>query len=124
MVSDVRYIGGFGEIYWLKGHEVFDPASGAGIDPLAQHTESICEHMNRDHADALVLYAEAFRGANAEAARMVGVDSHGFDMVATEQGNHRHYRIDFDSPVATTDEVRAAMIELVRRAREMTSHPR
>ena len=38
MVLDVRYIGGFGEIYWLKGHEVFDPASGVGIDPLAPHT--------------------------------------------------------------------------------------
>ena len=107
-----------------NGYEVIDAAPNTRLDPLAEHIGAICDHMNQDHADALSLCAKAFAETTSESARMIHVDSHGFDMVATEQGNHRHYRIDFDSPVATPDEVRAAMIELVRRGREMTSYPR
>jgi putative heme iron utilization protein len=121
-ITDVRFIGGFGEIYWLKGEEVVDSARNSGIDPLAPHIASICDHMNQDHADALSLYGAAYAGLNSESARMIHVDGHGFDMVAQEQGNHRHLRIDFASPVTTTDEVRAAMIDLVKRAREIVAH--
>ncbi|HSE96806.1 MAG TPA: DUF2470 domain-containing protein [Blastocatellia bacterium] len=116
--TDVRYIGGFGEIYWLKGDDVIDASSASAIDPLARQVEPICEHMNRDHSDALILYASAFAGASAESARMIHIDSHGFDMVAVERGSHRHLRIDFASPVTTADDVREAMIGLVRRARD------
>lgn len=121
LVTDVRYIGGFGDIYWLKGNEVVDSASYARMDPLAEHIGSICDHMNQDHADALALCATALAGARAESARMIHVDSHGFDMVAIDQGNHCHLRIDFASPARTTEEVRAAMVSLVRQAREMSA---
>lgn len=119
VITGVRFIGGFGEIYWLSGSEITGP--GSAIDPLADHVKMICDHMNEDHADALVLYAAAFGGTKADSAQMIHVDSRGFDLAAICDANHKHLRIDFSSPATTTDEVRAAMVEMVRRARQMVA---
>lgn len=120
-VSKVRFIGGFGEIYWLEGHELIAPIADSTADPLAPHAEMICNHMNEDHADALRMYAAAFAETQAESARMIYVDSNGFDMIALAGGTHKHLRIDFPSPVTTTEEVRAVMVEMVRRARRIVA---
>jgi putative heme iron utilization protein len=117
-IKDVRFIGGFGEIYWLKGEEVIDIARDSEIDPLAPEIAPVCDHMNQDHAEALNLCAAAYAGMSPESAQMIHLDSHGFDIVALERGNHKHFRIDFASPVRTAEEVRAAMIDLIKRARE------
>lgn len=118
-VEQVRFIGGFGEIYWLDGGEVVDAAANLSIDPLAPQVAMICDHMNMDHADALRLYAAAFAGAQADAAKMIHVDRMGFDLVAVESGSHKHLRIDFPQPLVNSEQVRPVMVEMVRRAREM-----
>src|SRR5215216_1976669 len=118
-VEQVRFIGGFGEIYWLGGREVVDATANSGIDPLAPQSEMICDHMNQDHADAVRLYAAAFADARPDAAKMIHVDSKGFDLVAVESGGHRHIRIDFPQPVSTPEQVRAVMVEMVRHARQI-----
>ena len=118
--TQVRFIGGFGEIYWLEGREMTD-ASADSSDPLAPHVAMLCDHMNEDHADALRLYATVFAKIDADAAKMIHVDAAGFDMAAIEGGSHKHLRIDFPSPVTTTDEVRAAMVDMVRRARQIVA---
>jgi putative heme iron utilization protein len=117
-VSSARFIGGFGEIYWLERAEFID-AAAASLDPLAPHAEMICNHMNEDHADALRLYAAVFAETPAESARMIHVDSTGFDMIAIQEGRHKHVRIEFAAPVTTTAEARAALVEMVKRARQM-----
>ncbi|HEX8186059.1 MAG TPA: DUF2470 domain-containing protein [Blastocatellia bacterium] len=117
--EQVRFIGGFGEIYWLDGREIVDAAANSIIDPLASQSEMICNHMNEDHADALRLYAAAFAETKASAAKMIHVDRNGFDMVAVESGNHKHLRIDFPQPISDTEQVRPVMVEMARRARQM-----
>jgi putative heme iron utilization protein len=118
-VEQVRFIGGFGEIYWLDGREIVDPAINSSIDPLAPQSEMICDHMNRDHADAVRLYAVAFADARPERARMIHVDCNGFDLVAVESGGHKHIRIDFPQPVSNSEQVRAVMVEMARHARQI-----
>ena len=62
---------------WLTvpGYEAARP------DPLADAAPGIIEHMNRDHADALVLYARVLGALPAtEAAEMVAVDRLGFKL--------------------------------------------
>lgn len=118
-VEQVRFIGGFGEIYWLDGREIVDSAANSAIDPLAPRSEMICDHMNEDHADALLLYAAAFADTKAEAAKMIHVDGGGFDMVAVVGGSSKHIRIDFPQPVTDSEQVRAVMVEMVRRARQV-----
>src|SRR5262249_45262796 len=51
VVTHVRFIGGFGEIYWLDGRQITTPGADSVNDPLAPDAEMICEHMNEDHPD-------------------------------------------------------------------------
>jgi putative heme iron utilization protein len=114
-VSSVRYVGGFGRMSWVSA----DDHAAAEPDPLRPHVVGIVEHMNDDHADALVAYCRVFGGRPAtERAEMVGVDRYGFTMLATDEcGTDEAVRIAFGRRVDTTGAVRAAMIDLLREAR-------
>lgn len=115
-VTSVRYVGGFGRMSWVGAAEY----AAAEPDPLRPHVARIVEHMNDDHADALVLFCRVFAGRESTVqARMVGVDRYGFAVLAADSagGEPTAVRLHFDRPADTTDEVRAAMVELVRRAR-------
>jgi putative heme iron utilization protein len=96
----VRFIGGFGQIYWVEPEEFLLK------NPFSPTDESrILQHMNKDHADALKHYA------NGNAAVMVGIDAEGFDM-RTEEAK---IRISFDAPVNNMEEARQALVALARR---------
>jgi heme iron utilization protein len=112
----VRYVGGFGRMSWVSADEY----RAAAPDPLRSHADGILDHMNDDHADALVAFCRVL-GERPEVteARMVGVDRYGFDVLATTPStpSPRAIRFGFDVAADTTDAVRAAMIGLVRRTR-------
>lgn len=113
-VGSIRYIGGYGRMSWVdvEGWRDAEP------DPLAPHADGILEHMNDDHADALVDYAKAFtRAKDTDQAVMTGIDRYGFEMsVKTEKGM-RPARIAFDAEISTPGQARAALVALVRKAR-------
>jgi len=98
-----RFIGGFGEIYWVESDSMIL------TNPFRASEESIVDHMNSDHANALIHYCELL-GHRVEAAAMTGIDSEGFDLLA----NKRKLRFDFDSPIYTVEEARAALVRLAR----------
>lgn len=111
----LRYVGGFGRMAWVTAEEYRE----AEPDPLAPSAAGILSHMNKDHADTLLAYARMLAGApDAEEAVMNSVDRYGFEMRARTPGGERLLRLGFDPPLATTDEVRKAMIALARAARE------
>ena len=114
-VIAVRYVGGFGRMSWVEAtdYAVAEP------DPLHPYIQRIVEHMNDDHADALVAYCRVFGELpGTESARMVHIDRYGFDMLAQDtQEDRRELRIGFDQPVDTPDAVRATMIKLLSAAR-------
>lgn len=116
-VDSIRYVGGFGRMSWVDAAEY----AAAEPDPLRPHAVRILEHMNADHADALVAYCRAFGAEPAtESAEMVGVDRYGFDILARDAeptASPRAVRILFDAPIDSVDAVRAAMVSLLRRAR-------
>ena len=109
-IEEARLIAGFGKIGWIPGPDLLvDPAR----DPLRAHREGICRHMNDDHAAALSLYCRRDRGLSGEGAKMVGIDSFGFDV---EQGaGEERVRFDFAEPLSTPDQVRRALVALVAR---------
>jgi hypothetical protein len=115
-VEHVRFIGGFGEIYWLEPSEILVP-DDAG-DPLAPFAAEICEHMNADHADALILYCAVYAGIQTSSAEMIHVDARGFDVLTGQGARQKGVRIDFPRPVSTPNEVRQVMIEMLKQARE------
>lgn len=111
----LRYVGGFGRMSWVSVDEYL----AAEPDPIAAHAEGILQHMNTDHADAVLAYARAFAGVkDAVAATMTTVDRYGFDLTITTPNGWTNGRIGFETPVRTTDEVRIAMVKLVKAARK------
>jgi hypothetical protein len=112
--SALRYVGGFGRMSWVSA----DDYRAAEPDPLASSSAGILGHMNDDHADAVLAYARALAGiADASKATMTAVDRYGFELAAITPEGPRAARLAFDEPVTTTDEVRRAMVALVKRAR-------
>jgi heme iron utilization protein len=86
-------------------------------DPLAPHARGILDHMNRDHAGALVELARHFASVEGDRATMTGVDSHGFDVDVGHGPSTSRVRISFPAPAPTPDAVRRSLIEMLGRAR-------
>ncbi len=115
-VESARYIGGYGRMSWVTGSDW----SVARADPLGRDVHAIVEHMNADHADALLAYTHAFsRATDATEATMTGVDRYGFEMSVLTAAGHRPVRLAFEQPVTTPTEARHALIELVKKARSV-----
>jgi len=113
-VGSVRYIGGYGRMSWISKADW----QVAESDPLGPSAASTIAHMNADHADAMVLYCAAFSEATEiTSASMTGVDRYGFDMSANTPEGPRPIRLAFAKPVSTPEEVRAALIAMLKDAR-------
>jgi putative heme iron utilization protein len=116
-VADLYFVGGFAAMDWIEG-TVY---GAARIDPLADVAAGILEHMNRDHADALVAYARAFGNApDAEAATMVAVDRLGFRLRICTGGRLHAERIPFPEEVTSAEAARRVLIRMVQDARART----
>ena len=104
----VRYIGGFGEIYWIE------KADFLKANPFSFEEETgIVEHMNADHQDAINHYCDLFELAYdaKNLPKLVGIDSEGFEL----RIGGRLERLQFDSAISNTLEARQALVELARR---------
>lgn len=113
----LRYVGGFGRMSWVGAEDY----ARAEPDPLAGAAAGILTHMNDDHGDALLAYAKGLLLVpEASAATMTAVNRYGFDLAISTPRGPRAARLAFDQPVTSTDEVRKAMVALVKRARAPT----
>jgi putative heme iron utilization protein len=81
--------------------------------------DRICQHMNQDHGDALVLYAQTFGATPAmEAARLVSIDRDGMDLVAQVGDRQLPVRIAFDHPLTGAEDAHYTLIDMLQRARQ------
>ncbi len=113
-LKKVRWVGGFGRM----NSATAEAYAGAEADPVAPQAEYAVKHMNEDHADALLLMAQALAGhSDATAATCSRADRYGLDLkVETPRGNTAA-RVSFAEPITAPDGLRAATVELTRRAR-------
>jgi heme iron utilization protein len=99
-----RFIGGFGQIFWIE------PDAMLVKNPFRDTEAGIIEHMNQDHQKALMHYCNSLKKVEVNEVTMTGIDSEGFDLLA----DRRKLRIDFDTPISTTEEARAVLVKLAR----------
>ena len=93
----VRFIGGFGRIYWV------DPGEFMARNPFSAPQESqIIQHMNNDHGDALRHYC------GGGAAEMAGIDADGFDVLKSG----KKVRFTFKTPIRNMEEARQALVAM------------
>jgi hypothetical protein len=119
-VERVRWVGGFGRMDSV-GPESF---AAAEADPVAPSAPGAIAHLNDDHADSLLLIAQALSGhTDAEEARCVAADRYGLDLELVTARGRTGARVGFAEPVQEPDGLRAASVDLVRRARAGTASP-
>lgn len=112
-VRDVYFVGGFAAMDWVTAEHYRE----ARPDPLADAAGGILDHMNHDHADALIAYARHFAGEPADEATMVAVDRLGFRLRLRSGGRLHGVRIAFPREVRSAGESRAVLIEMLAQAR-------
>src|SRR5262249_28365199 len=110
---DVYFVGGFAAMDWVAAADYI----AAGPDPLADAAPAIVEHMNRDHADALVTYARHYVGETPDEATMVTIDRLGFKLRLRQGERLSSVRIGFPREVTSAGQSREVLIEMLRRAR-------
>lgn len=108
-VDHIRYIGGFGEIFWLQPDEWYLDAPQWSL----QDEESMIEHMNSDHSDACqLILAHQFQSSAGKVA-MVSVFPDGVHFLADE----RRFFVPFSHLCTTSTDVRKEMVRLTQAAR-------
>jgi putative heme iron utilization protein len=112
-VTGIYFIGGFGVMGWISPEDY----RSAQPDPLAEAGPGIIQHMNTDHADALVLIARQFAGETADEAIMTAVDRLGFHLKLRSGDRMHGRRIAFLHEVRSTGDARSVLVEMVRQAR-------
>ncbi len=113
-VVDVYYIGGFGVMGWVPAGEY----GSAKPDPLVDAASGIIQHMNADHAVALMQLARKFAGIESDEAVMTSIDRLGFQVRLKTADGTRGARIGFLREVGTPAEARNVLIEMVAQARQ------
>lgn len=116
-IADLYFVGGFAAMDWIPATEYL----GARPDPLADASLEIIEHMNRDHADALITFAQVLADVEADESLMVSVDRLGFGLRMRKGTRISGARIPFPREVATSEQCRAVLIEMIRDARKRLS---
>ena len=100
----VRYIGGFGKIYWISPDKILQPS------PFSTDQEQdMIDHMNHDHVSAMKKYCvEAGIETGEHEIQMVGIDSEGFHLRVGE----KIIRFNFIKPANTAEEIRARLVAM------------
>ena len=113
-VRRVRWVGGYGRM---------DSASAADYaaaepDPIRPQAAGAIEHLNADHAPALVEMARVLGGyPDTEAAECTGVDRYGLDLKVDTPRGLAYTRVGFGAALTSVAELRSATVDAVRRAR-------
>ena len=85
----------------------------------AEVSDRICKHMNDDHANAVVLYAQNFGGlSNATAAEMVSIDSQGMNLMAQVNDAAVPVRVKFDRVLEDAEDAHHTLVAMAKQARQ------
>lgn len=113
-VQRVRWVGGYGRMASADA----DAYAAAERDPVAAAAAGAVTHLNEDHADALLEMALAFTGYDdATAATCTAADRYGLDLMIETPRGRAPARVGYAEPVGAPGGLRAATVELARRAR-------
>lgn len=113
-VDRVRWVGGYGRMDSATGPDY----AAAEPDPVQAIAGGAIEHLNADHAEALVSMAKTLGGyPDTVAATCTGVDRYGLDLKITTSRGVAYPRVGYAERLDSPDQLRAATVELTRRAR-------
>ncbi len=88
-------------------------------DPItAPVSQRICKHMNEDHAEAVLLYAQVYgQTPAATQATLERIDPEGMDLTAQVNAQAVPIRVTFDHVLQDSEDAHQTLIAMVRSAR-------
>jgi putative heme iron utilization protein len=110
-LSGAHLVAGFGRIVDLKPADLLTDLSDA--DAMVTAEPEVIEHMNRDHADAVRLYATRLLGAVDGDWRAVGCDPEGLEL----QNGRTALRLPFPDRVRSPGVLRQVLKKMAEEAR-------
>jgi putative heme iron utilization protein len=85
-------------------------------------SDRICQHMNEDHADAVLIYAKIYgKSTTAETAVMKSIDPQGMDLIAQVDGASLPLRIPFERELKDSEDAHQTLISMVKEARKLAN---
>ncbi len=82
-------------------------------------SQRICQHMNADHSDAIVLYAQFFGNiAQVQSAKMLSLDSEGMDLLVQTTEREITTRIAFEHKLVDAEDAHHTLIAMLKQARK------
>jgi putative heme iron utilization protein len=110
----VRWVGGYGRMDFVDPEGV----ATAEPDPSAPEAVRAVNHLNEDHADALLAMARVLGGyPDALAATCTSIDRYGLDLRIEGPRGVSPTRVGFEETVTEAGGLRAATVALARKAR-------
>ena len=103
--SQIRWIGGFGAIAWLKPEDWHQ----LNIE-WSEAEKDIISHMNEDHSEAITASLNAQYGLKCHKATMICLSIDGYYVVA----NETKYFISFDEPCLTRKSYKDMLVKQAR----------
>jgi putative heme iron utilization protein len=110
-VARAHLVAGFGRIHWIDARAIIPADDGSAW--LRDAEPGILDHMNRDHAATIDLYAEKLLGLGGTGWRITGVDREGADL----RRGGTVARLTFAAPVDDMDAVRQSFVALAQSAK-------
>jgi len=110
-IERVHYVGGFARAIWFRGREIL--TTQAVAQQFAEAEADILDHMNKDHAEAIDLYANRLLNRKGGGWQMVGVDADGVDLM----NKGRLARLDFEQSLEDAGQIRKQLVTLAAKAR-------
>jgi heme iron utilization protein len=116
-VDRVRWVGGYGRM----DSATAGAYAHAAPDPVAGRAAPAIAHLNADHADALLLIARTLGGyPDATSVSCSRLDRRGIDLELESPRGRAPARVAFPDELTDSSQLRAATVELTRRARALS----
>jgi putative heme iron utilization protein len=104
----VRFIGGFGKIFWIEKEEW-----SSKRPDWEESSSEIISHMNVDHQNSLVDIAKSLLAPNDRNVSLVSIDQDGFHLRVNEDISY----LQFSKPCISNDEIRQEFIRLAKESK-------
>ncbi len=83
-------------------------------------SDRICKHMNEDHGETLILYAQFFgKAEEATSAKMLSIDEQGMNL-ALNNSEDETIRIKFDHTLKDAEDAHHTLVAMLKQARKST----
>lgn len=80
-----------------------------------QVSDRICKHMNKDHAEAVLTYAQRYgHQQSATAATLTAIDQKGMDLTAEVDGEMLPLRVAFDHELKDAADAHHTLVAMLR----------